>query len=115
MSYIVPKKIPEFCYKCPFNSDHLYGDCCITGKSWDACNRGGRRPDWCPLVEVPKDYSEDSPAGALCKKCLCFTCEWRESCGTLEGNTSEYCRSHCKGEVGCMTRCAEFKRRSLEG
>lgn len=66
-----------------------------------------------PTVLPAEQLEEDSPAGALCKKCLCFTCEWRLSCGKLEGNTSEYCRSRCKGEAGLMTRCSEFKQRLL--
>lgn len=47
--------------------------------------------------------------GEFCKECLCARCEYRKSCGTLEGNTDWYCREVCKGNDGCMKNCSQFK------
>lgn len=66
MSYIVPKKMPLRCIEC----DHIsistiagYG-CKIAHKSLESdtginlnvINVNVRRPDWCPLVEIPTPY-----------------------------------------------------------
>ena len=48
--------------------------------------------------------------GELCKECLCSVCGYRKYCGTMEGNTDEYCKEICKGENSCMNQCSQFKR-----
>ena len=56
MSYIVPQKMPSQCFECGLISLSTidgYG-CKITHRSLES-EHGitVRRPDWCPLVEIP--------------------------------------------------------------
>ena len=53
MSYIVPRDIPKGCEQCPFN-DHT--KCRTMPIGFDEYPLVGRRPDWCPLVEVKKPH-----------------------------------------------------------
>lgn len=51
MAYIVPDKLPENCYLCPFCEAQLIGDAC--GINLHLGTDSTIRPDWCPLIEIP--------------------------------------------------------------
>lgn len=56
MSYIVPSKMPLRCFECGHISiSTIYGySCKIAHKSLESEHGTNlRRPDWCPLVELP--------------------------------------------------------------
>lgn len=59
MSYIVPQKMPLRCFECghiSISTIEGYG-CKITHKSLESEHgRNLRRPDWCPLVEIPTPH-----------------------------------------------------------
>lgn len=48
--------------------------------------------------------------GDNCKYCLCSKCKWLPSCGTMEGNTEQYCECDCIGEGSTTNDCSEFER-----
>ena len=50
MSYIIPRDIPKGCEHCPFNG---HTKCRIMPIGFDEYPLVGRRPDWCPLIEIP--------------------------------------------------------------
>lgn len=59
MSYIVPQKMPLRCFECGHISlSTIYGyGCKITHKSLESDpGINVRRPDWCPLVEIPTPH-----------------------------------------------------------
>ena len=59
MSYIVPKKMPLRCFECGHISlSTIYGyGCKITHKSLESDpGINVRRPDWCPLVDIPTPH-----------------------------------------------------------
>lgn len=62
MSYIVPKDIPKGCEHCPFNG---HTKCRIMPIGFDEYPLVERRPDWCPLVEVPTPHGRLIDADAL--------------------------------------------------
>lgn len=47
--------------------------------------------------------------GEFCSECLCAKCENRPYCGSMEGNTDDYCWETCKGNDGSMKKCSKFK------
>lgn len=50
MSVIVKgMKMPKDCYYCDMSS---FGVCNVVGRIWDI----EKRPDWCPLVELPEKH-----------------------------------------------------------
>ena len=60
-------KMPENCAKCPF-SEADYGYCTADIRLRDA-GYVEQRPEWCPLVEIPK-HGRLIDAGELCKGLL---------------------------------------------
>ena len=56
MSYIVPRDIPRGCERCPFNG---HTKCRMMPIGFDEYPLVGKRPDWCPLIEV------ETPHGRL--------------------------------------------------
>jgi hypothetical protein len=56
MSYIVPKKMPMRCFECrEISSSTIDGYSCGIAHKSLASEHGinVRRPDWCPLIELP--------------------------------------------------------------
>lgn len=49
MSYIIPRDIPKGCEYCPFNG---HTKCRIMPIGFEEYPLVGKRPDWCPLVDV---------------------------------------------------------------
>jgi len=68
MSYIVPQKMPLRCFECGHISLSTmagYG-CKIAHKSLESePGINVRRPDWCPLVEIPTPHGRLIDADAL--------------------------------------------------
>ena len=59
MSYIVPKKMPMRCFECrEISSSTIDGYSCSIAHRSLASEHGinVRRPDWCPLVEIPTPH-----------------------------------------------------------
>lgn len=48
--------------------------------------------------------------GENCKCCKCSKCKHIAICGTMAGNTVEYCEQDCLGVNSQMTNCSEFER-----
>ena len=53
--------------------------------------------------------------GEFCEECLCAECSNRRYCGTMEGNTDQYCHSECEGLCGMMKQCSQFRPIPLVG
>ena len=55
MSFIVNDKIPINCQACNIAKPIGSGICFIKGRkiTKDEWNKTNKRPDWCPLVEIP--------------------------------------------------------------
>lgn len=56
MSYIVPQKMPMRCFECGhISSSTMDGYSCKIANKSLASEHGinVRRPDWCPLIEIP--------------------------------------------------------------
>lgn len=59
MSYIVPQKMPMRCFECgEISSSTIDGYSCSIAHRSLAGEHGinVRRPDWCPLVEIPTPH-----------------------------------------------------------
>ena len=65
MSYIVPRDIPKGCEQCPFNG---HTKCRIMPIGFDEYPLVGRRPEWCPLVEVKEPHGDLADKDKLMKE-----------------------------------------------
>lgn len=68
MSYIVPQKMPLRCFECDhISSSTIDGYSCKTAHKSLASEHGinVRRPDWCPLIEVPTPHGRLIDGDAL--------------------------------------------------
>ena len=55
MSVIVKgMEMPESCYRCPMANDDFY--LCGATEKYLENDSEERRPDWCPLVEIPTSH-----------------------------------------------------------
>ena len=55
MSVIVKgMEMPESCYRCPMANDDFY--LCGATEEYLENDSEERRPDWCPLVEIPTPH-----------------------------------------------------------
>ena len=53
---------------------------------------------------VMKDYGDN------CRYCLCATCNAWKICGTLNGNTEEWCEEECLGENSQTEQCSDYEK-----
>lgn len=67
MSYIVPRDIPKECEYCPFNG---HTKCRMMPIGFDEYPLIGRRPDWCPLIEVKEPHGRLIDADEIEIPCL---------------------------------------------
>lgn len=69
MSVIVKgMKMPKDCYYCDMSS---FGTCNIVSRNWDIT----KRPDWCPLVELPEKHGRLVDADTLSDEYVLLTGE----------------------------------------
>lgn len=47
--------------------------------------------------------------GENCRYCLCAKCKHLKRCGTMNGDTEQWCEDDCFGENSKMTVCSEFE------
>lgn len=57
MSYIVPRDIPKGCEYCTFNG---HTKCRMMPIGFEEYPLVGKRPDWCPLIEVELVEQEEA-------------------------------------------------------
>lgn len=70
MSYIVPEKMPMRCFECKeISSSTIDGYSCSIAHKSLASEHGinVRRPDWCPLIEIPTPHGRLIDADAVNK------------------------------------------------
>lgn len=56
---VMGMEMPKDCWNCVVSS---FGCCNVTGRIWDTL---AKRPDWCPLVELPEKHGRLIDGDAL--------------------------------------------------
>lgn len=72
MSYIVPEKMPMRCFECKeISSSTIDGYSCSIAHKSLASEHGinVRRPDWCPLIEIPTPHGRLGDLDELINGC----------------------------------------------